>query len=541
MVVLFTGMSGIGIKKSLKKFKAEFKEFRTKYPERKPEIIEFETEIENVYYEKNSKVKRSKQIWKDHILTLPYSVLEDYWKLAFKKVHKKIKEISNEDANKYIFVNLHACYFHNRTQEYLSLISIQELKKLKVDKVITYIDDIYEIHHRLTELGGIFHDDKQPTKTEVILRHIRLLDWRAKEAMMSRFLAKQLNCEHYVFAIKHSFDTLSNLIYEDFLSAYLSHPITEVRRLEKRKETEQADAIRNEITQISEFLSLKFTAFLPTTIDEYRIDFDTKKAATNGETVEVKTYYPVLRNRWEEDIYKKPSNYLYVHSGFTNLNDLWKQNRPRKKDEALSYLLTVLADIVSDQVTVRDYSLVEQSEVIVLYRPLFNGNASGGVLEEFNYFLTLKMVGTKAPFCFMYCPPEDIDKFYCKELKLKIDDELKEQKGLKHLGSKKFSGLTVEEEKKLIAAKRDKNLIKDLIDEVFDRCKITINVSNTRTPLSQDKLKKFKTDFVDELLQTFTIVDDYRSSDNTDLFVDKSSSVSEFFEQITLFLTTNSN
>ncbi len=537
MVVLFTGMSGIDIKKSLKKFKTEFKEFRTKYPEREPELIEFESELENVFYEKHPDIPKSKQVWKDDILTSPYVVLEDLWQSTFNNIYNRIQEIELKQPDKYIFLNIHSCYYHNKTHEYLSLINVAEIKKLNIKIVITLIDDIYEIHHRLTKPGGLFHDEKLPTSTALILRHIMLLDWRSNETMMSRFIAKQFEeCKHYVFAIKHSFDTLSNLIYEKQPSAYLSHPITEVRRLERKKEFDKANEIKTEITQIAEFLSSRFISFLPTTIDEYRIDFDKEDVVENGDVVEKKTYYPVLRPRWEEDIFKRPTNLLYTHSGFPDLNELWLKKRCKEKNEAINQLLTALADIISDQVTVRDYSLVEQSEVLVLYRPIFNGNASGGVMEEFNYFLSLKTLGIKVPYCFVYCPQIDIDKFYCKEFTQKIKKEINELKHFKYVDRKKFTELTESEGKKLLEANRNAHLITDVLDEIMERCKIAFSLNSSKTPLSKNEVKAFKEKFVKELIESFEVVDDYRDSENSDIFVDNIMPVNEFFNKISLFL-----
>lgn len=536
MVILFTGMSGVDIKESLNKFKTEFNEFKIKHPEREPEIIEFETELEKYYYSVNQNIPKSNQVWKDEILTLPYVILEGYWKETFNLVYKKIQTIKNE----YIFLVLHSCYYHNKTHGYLSLINLEEIKKLEIKIVVTFIDDIYEVHHRLTKLGGLFHDDKLPSKTSLILRHIMLLDWRSKETMLTRFISKQFSdCKHYVFAIKHSFETLSNLIYDNMPSAYVSHPITEVRRLEKRHEIEEADKIKKEITQISNFLSSEFVPFLPTTIDEYRIDFESKKIIEKGKPAESKKYFPVLRKRWEEDWYKRPSNLLYINSGFTDLNELWGNKRSKTFDEPINQLLTALADIISDQVSVRDYALIEQSEVLVIYRPLFNGNASGGVLEEFHYFLSLKKIGINMPYCFIYCPQDDIEKFYCREFKQKIIKEIDELKHFTYLGKVRFDDLLQSEKQKLITANRNKNLIKDILDEILNRCQIAISENNSKTPLSKDELKEYKNKFVKELSDSFEIVDDYRNPDNTDVFENNFLPVHEFIKNISLFLTQN--
>ena len=69
------------------------------------------------------------------------------------------------------------------------------------------------------------------------------------------------------------------------------------------------------------------------------------------------------------------------------------------------------------QVTKRDFSLVEQSKYLIVFRPVFNGNISNGVQEEkeyhFKLFETLKSFQkktTRPSNIFMYCPKDDIIK-----------------------------------------------------------------------------------------------------------------------------------
>lgn len=164
--ILISGMSGISIEKCLTKFISEFKEFRTTLSNQKPVLIKLDTEIEKVYYQLNPSEKKSNQIWKDVILKQTYPVLQLLWNKAFENVKARIEEIRKEKPTTFIFVNMHSCYYHNRTQEYIPLVNIKELSDIEPTKVITLIDDIYEIHHRLTFTGGIYHDEKNVSNTE---------------------------------------------------------------------------------------------------------------------------------------------------------------------------------------------------------------------------------------------------------------------------------------------------------------------------------------------------------------------------------------
>lgn len=537
MIVLFTGMSGIEINSCLTKFIGEYREFK-KDPTKKAILIKLDTELENVFYEANTSEPRTRQAWVNLILHKSYPHLEKYWKTAFSRILEKVNEIKRTNPGACIFVNLHSCYFHNKTQEYISLINIDELRKLEPKLIVTLIDDIYEIHHRLTKSGGIYHDEKNSSKTEMILRHLRLLDWRSKETMMSRFLANQLNCRNYVFAVKHSYETLYNLLYEDKKTAYLSHPITEVRRLEKLGKTKEAEQIKAEITDVSQELGFQFTTFLPTTIDEYRITTATQIQHKVGQgNIERRDYHAVLSSRWEDEKYKHPHEILYRPCEFSDENELWQKTPPETIDEEINQLLAALADVISDQVTTRDYTLVEQSDILVIYRPLFNGNASGGVQEEFHYYTMLQSDLENAPVCFIYCPQEDIDKYYIKEFNERITYHLIKTKNLSQSGDS-FKGITERECAKLLEAGRLEGLILDVFIDVLDNHNLALSIVNTKTPLGRNNIADFKNTFVTELLKSYTVVDTYKNK--ATYFVNEKMTVSAFCSRINETFKTSS-
>lgn len=523
--ILITGMSGIKIEASLQKFIHNHKGFRGNLSDRVPLLIKFDTEIENSYYERNPDIPKNGQVWKDVVLQQSYPVLQDLWEYTFDAIVKKISEIRKKDNNKVIFINLHSCYYHNRTQEYLSLINLKKLAVVKPEMIITFIDDIYDIHHRLTMSGGIFHDESHATHTQMILRLMRLLDWRAKETMLSKFIANNLNIKNYVLAVKHSFDTLSNLIFEDYKKVYLSHPITEVRRLEKKGEHIEAKNIMAEITDISDRLSYNFSTFLPTSIDEFRIK---NKTASDGFT---KNYYSVLSKRWEAEQFKRPNELLYIDSGFDDVNELWKKSEDEitKFDDQINHLLEALSDTISDQVTIRDYTLVEQSDMLVIYRPVFNGNASGGVREEFRYYKRLIKDTGREILCFIYCPQEDIDKYYIRQFEKKLLTEIEEEGTLQF---KTSSDLKLSEEEKELIKKAHTNelLLLDAFDKVLDKQDIKILVRNSKTPLGENKIKEFKNNFVRELKRSFQSVEMYE--ENVTYFENKNITIEEFLKNI---------
>ena len=511
MVVLFTGMSGIDIELGLSNF-IKSQHFLSRYSNYEPEIIKLETEIEKVFYELNKDVKQDRVIWLDLILQQTYVKLEEYWTIAFNRIKTKINE--KKDENKPIFLCLHACYFHNKTQEYISLIKLKLLEEISPDFMITFIDDIYDIHERLSRLGGIYNENKNPNSTEMILRYLRLLDWRSKETMMTRFLAKQLEIKNYLFAVKHPYETLSNLIFQRLKPVYFSHPISEVRRLEQREEFEKVKSIKNEIWELSGYLNTGFSAFLPTTIDEFRVlNRKSNKTTEQGKEIEIRNFYPSLTERWESERYKQPQNIFYSATGFGDSNSLWKKDfniDDSNIDEVINQLLTALVDIIIDQVSTRDYTLVEQSEILVIYRPLFNGNTSGGVFEEFDYFNHFQDDLENSISCFVYCPQKDINSFYIKEFNNRILSEIEETSLVKRDPSKKFASIDEEECGKLINAGTDKLVLLGVLGEILDHHGIDIDISKLKGPLSANKYKIYKNSFIDDLLEIFDPLEQYK-------------------------------
>lgn len=512
MVVLVTGMSGIKIIESLTKFSTEYTEFKAggTHIDNAPIIIKLDSEIEKAYTE-NTSEPIIKRIWINKILLLPYSEFKNCWNIAVDRVIKTVKEIKAKGNNRYIFINLHSCYFHNRTQEYLSLLDLKKIKELDPQIVITFIDDIFDIHQRLNELGGIYHDYATANQTQMILRYFSLLDWRSKETMMSKFVATQLEKPHYVLAVKHSYTTLFNLVFKEkqFKKAYLSHPITEVRRLEKENDP-QTQRIKNEIDQLENSLSKIFTTFSPTTIDEYRI-YTEVKPKTNS-TKQEKIYFSILTKRWDEEKYASQDDFLYRVSGFAGENSLWIKDKTQiEQDPEINQLLSALSSRISNQVTTRDYTLVEQSEVLIIYRPLFNGNASGGVQEEFRYYNELEK-----KLCFILCPIDDTNKFYTKQLNYQIKYHVEQTKRLRIKNGLSFLEFDHEIWNDIDPAILDsKEKLSEFIEDKFDNKIEFAEFSEDRVPLGPDELSDFKISFAENLLNSFSLLKKYKEKSCT--------------------------
>lgn len=512
-VVLITGQSGIFIDKEIQRFINDFAKFQFN-PETRPHYFKIESEIEIIYRKRYNNTQTRTQVWSS-ILKTQYPLLEKLWIEAFNSIKKKILHL-----NGLVFINVHACYFHLRTQEYLSLLNIETIKSIKPHIIITLIDDIYDIRYRLSQHPhDLFYEDVESHEnimaTNVIFQLMRILDWRSKEIMVSRFIAKELKCRNFVFAVKHPWKTFEKLSsVKNVVTAYLSHPISEVRRLEGRGEFNRANEIKDKINQLSEKLSEKIVVFLPTTIDEFRIKRD-KKPGTSR-------FHKVLSERWDKDKYLSAQEMLYSFSGFADSDKLWQTERDEVSEE-FSYLLTVLNNLISSQVTSRDYILVEQSDIVVVFRPLFNGNASGGVHEENLYHSDLErnMESMGSPQKhnhkrFIYCPQNDIDQYKINQLNELIDYYIQE-KTLTCTTEHPFVSITDNEAQLIINTEQNENSLFDLIQTILKNHNIKVSDTgglSTHNPLknNRDQTEKIKRGIVVEFMNRLNVVKFYKST-----------------------------
>ncbi|MBL7738913.1 MAG: hypothetical protein JNK14_06810 [Chitinophagaceae bacterium] len=440
--IAITGQSGIRITGSLKKFiEAKQREYKRNDINIVFGYYKVEEDMEKIFSgidaadESIDFVQNPDKM--TEILNLPYVEIKSYWDKALIGIIKRIEQSEHQLEEfhqiKISFIAFHSVFYHKRTNEYLSCVNHQLLPKLNLSKIITLIDDIFDIHTRLQKPRGLFYRNYQCSSEDLILDLMTIQDWRAKEVMISRYLTQQLNnetsvkgsVEFYVFAVKHPYICLENLI-RGKPSAYLSHPISEVRRLEKKKEMKLVSELKEQMKVSTQELSDEFATFLPTTIDEFRIVVMSKlpkrlpknkgllKRKVKGQLGKEDVFYNVLLKRWDEELYLNPRDILYEYSGFSGIDRLWVEKITRNMECGTSTLLKALRSRISDQVTVRDYILVEQSKTLIVFRPIFNGNISGGVEEENEYFAQLapykliEKAGEKN--VYIYCPKADILK-----------------------------------------------------------------------------------------------------------------------------------
>lgn len=399
-IILFTGQSGMKIRKCLEKLKG------IKGNVLPTLCIEHEME------------KISGKEFLD-ILTLPRRILEQLWEEAFKKIGGRLPKSAKDGT--YTFLTFHASYYHQRKTQLLSPINLKRLQDYKgrVKMIIVFVDDCYDIYKRLTAEGEMYDYIERLTPLEAlsqsILNLISILAWREIEIAFSQKISQVLEIPLYIIAMKHPTFMVSRLIAkppEELKILYLCHPIGSIRR-------EQYIRLPSVIMELNEFTKniLKqrpnSVLFIPDTIDEKRIEQDTISGR----------YYPELSGGWSLPFPEEDWLFIPLPSNTKGINPL----NPRNFDyhtshedvkAAISSSIGILAERIQDQINSRDHSLVEQSkDGVVVYRPYWGGYTSGGVKEEIKYNNDLRMrYGEKKRRTGIITLEEDSGKFRIRRL-----------------------------------------------------------------------------------------------------------------------------
>lgn len=329
-----------------------------------------------------------------------------------------------------VFVAMHTVSYHSQSREFFSCADVKHIQDecaandIQVTKVITFLDDIYDVYRRLREPGQLFapvpaatNVDPFITIIDAIQHLILLLVWRSVENMAAEQIATQLGVPHYLLAVKHPISIADNLVAGKKIPVYLSHPISEVRYLQKQGESDKAEKVVAEIQELTTALinSKYILPLCPTTIDELII----AKDESDG-------YVPILEQRWPSE---KADDLLFVEPANPSLNPLdpdcsWAGivQESKEKAQAISVFLSHLHDWVSDETNARDRKLVEQSRALVVYRPYFNGAESYGVLQEIKHradLIEFNVCNATEKRCFVLSPYSDLGKWRIAQLVLK--------------------------------------------------------------------------------------------------------------------------
>lgn len=329
-----------------------------------------------------------------YLLQKPKKLLIRLWEQAIKLVATAPPPETTR------FLSLHPVLYHSESREFFSPLDAGYLKDvcqragLRVKLVVSLIDDVYDVYSRLRAPNQMLHPPEPKSafqeSVQAILDLMLLLDWRSNEIMAAEQIARSMDADHYVLAVKHPLSVAYDLLFTEKAPVYVSHPISHIRKLEAEGNRTAANDAKAEINELIRLLTQNpsLVPFYPTTIDEFRMDAE-------GDYL-----VPRLRARWPHG---EPTNLLYsppTHpiNPLDPRNSYTKGRTPRPSNlRALNLLLRTLTDRIMMQIGARDRKLVEQSRGLAVFRPYFDGIPSLGVQAEVSYRTALVRYGVARP------------------------------------------------------------------------------------------------------------------------------------------------
>ncbi|HUT29192.1 MAG TPA: hypothetical protein VMX13_05305 [Sedimentisphaerales bacterium] len=428
-VVIVTGMSGVKPKRVLEKF--------SRYLQKKGKdhlcVIDLEDLLvgeafNDAIYAGSSEFRKSSDEGEEPIISvtsLPYPMLNRLWANAIEKAGEEVRKAT--EAGRNVALVLHAVYFKADSTEFVPIVDAEKLRTLNPKYVVHLVDDIYDMYAWLRGEGGIFDEYTSPGDEfkqvkKSIQDLISTLIWRQAEAGASAHLAGLLGSVPVLtVATKHRCGLLQKIFEGNILPVYLSHPISEPRRVRSEGNNKLFDDWSNWVSSLADHLSGELAVWEPTTIDEWMIPSVEVKAPPstagqradvgqensingNDKSKKIKVYIPRLLERWplgrvDEVLWSKPEKPLKEPldpAGFFTDEEVrliqkamtWQEIKDKLGEKkslelcCISGELEHLVALIGEQINSRDRTLVRQCSSLVIYRPLFNGNSAGGVLKE---------------------------------------------------------------------------------------------------------------------------------------------------------------
>ena len=445
-IVIFTGQSGIKVKECIKRLIGK-----------------------NNYISVDDKIAEISENGFICVLEKTYKELRELWSKAFEDIHNNI---INEKTDELVPLTFHAVYYHQRKIDFFSPVDLNKIIQLKgrVKLVINFIDDIYDVYRRLMMPGEMYQLVKQNAGlvkqnaetpltiiSESIIYLMRLLDWRAFELSFSQKVAEIVEAPIYVIPAKYPRYMVQKLLEEEegkLKMLYLSHPIRG-KREDRQFQLEVNDFVKSAIKEYNIIL------FYPTGIDELRI----KK--NNG------GYEPRLNERWK--VLDENERISPPLGEFANINPFFpalKENEiPEISDgeKVVSSKLKILERLIKQQVTSRDYTLIEQAKNgTIVYRSF----GSSDIESEVKYTddLERKII--------LYAPEEDFGEWRTKVLLEELSKSTTIGDRIKEINTEKIKGeLSKEKIQKDDVKNNTRNTIEKYVGNNYDFPDLRINRS----------------------------------------------------------------
>ena len=348
LIVVF-GPSGVG----KAEFSASFERVCKKYlPQRKVQSLDIGT-----FLEKSTHI----------VLGNPPRVQQEQVSDAIDKMRKLRAQAD------LTIVRLHASHLCSGIPVFP--LSAKALASLRPDICLTVFDDVYASKKALEGAGYPY-------------RYDTLLNWRIIECGVADHLAAACDdVENIYLAAKHPAITAYRLVFHpEIPRLYSASQITAVRK---------NPALRSEIEKHRRWLHKKYTVFDPLTIDD-RVLVNSLPGPPR-----VKNLRVTADARWPSDLSDLGEDYASLvaedYSIFpitVNKREAQYLNGPLEHSSYRSPIDT--------QIRSRDFRYIEQSDVMVAFRPRLNGQESPGVAAEKTYAAGMGMTPVVE-----FSPPSD--------------------------------------------------------------------------------------------------------------------------------------
>jgi hypothetical protein len=370
-ITIFAGISGIDKNQFIKNFLKKAKKTPNVL------VIDFEKELLNENRNPAISAPDMPTFLNSDDPTLKLDSIESNYSWIAKKMDNRSAKITD------IFLNMHLSYFKNSEffPPFIPLFFKEILTRFPDSeiKIITLIDDVFAIWKKIKdrECEGFLN-------TRLTLREI--LSWRSLESLQAEALKKHISISeqgsrrvsNFVVSVRHPFSTFNNLVFQKYPQRiYLSYPISSTRT--ELKDIKDVNYFRKEMHKFAEKNNISI--FDPVAIDELAMNTALKETISLNK--DAKTVTLKKSHRWVLD----PLDPL--------MNDVkYPITIPRLEIEE------ALKDI-GNQIASRDYTLVDSSLFLAVYRPVYQGIPSRGVEAE------IKRANNHGKRVIMYHPKED--------------------------------------------------------------------------------------------------------------------------------------
>jgi len=324
------------------------------------------------------------------ILESPAPTFRSEWRFAVKSLQRKLSKAARSSGIKHALVPVHLAILPWNNREFVQpLVGTDLAKDLsphRVKMALCLIDDIHDVYARLLERDAYW--DNLPLREEdlrrghSLFRHVQVLLWRSQEILATETLCRELKTHSAMLAVKHLAATAARVIAGEE-SVYLSHPITEARRVEGSAADQE---FREQLWTLGRALSAHHPVLEPTTIDEFRVQI----ARQPNEAALCLRARFFGRERYGAETMFSPQEMgdSVIYHGREH-QDGWVV--APEEVLAAQQIWMGISELIEKQVTARDLRLVSQCRNLVVFRPRFRGTLSIGVAREISYFNALKI------------------------------------------------------------------------------------------------------------------------------------------------------